>query len=176
VNSPPERLALLPATHVARVQPPVQTRPTISGAKLPLFHNPALQALQLALYNSSICSSKSKDVPASRGLGPAYPKTALSLSLEISVVPKTSFCPYYVGTKESFRQTIFQYVFKQMKQHIRTKQSWMSSAINSQCMERTITDGTNNQRPVLSRIRWLPRLQSTYSGDRFEPCKSNIYI
>jgi hypothetical protein len=35
----------------------------------------------------------------------------------------TAFCPYYVGTKESFKRTIFLYVFKQIKQHIRVKQA-----------------------------------------------------
>jgi hypothetical protein len=49
-----ERLALLPATQLARVWSPVPARPTISVEKLALFCNPASgtrsHALQLILY------------------------------------------------------------------------------------------------------------------------------
>jgi hypothetical protein len=58
-------------------------------------------------------------------------------------------CPYYVGTKGSFKQTIFLYVFKQIKQHTRVKK-FLKVLSNKlpYAMERTITDGTNNQRHV----------------------------
>jgi hypothetical protein len=55
-----ERLALLPATQVARVQSPVPARHTIIMEKVALFCNPAsgARSLQLRLL-LKVCSSKS---------------------------------------------------------------------------------------------------------------------
>jgi hypothetical protein len=69
-------------------------------------------------------------------------------------------CPYYVGTKESFKQTIPLRFYTRDKATYPCK-TFLKVLSNklTYAMERTITDGTNNQRRVYPKYDDCPGTQ-----------------